>query len=184
MQRRHFLAATSTLIVVGAETRTRIARAEPPESNCDKVHAIDIPDGTTFPHSVSFQIGRSDLARGDRIVIEEVLGTRRTFEVGGIYLVRGTCSLGSEDTATLNANVTATARGEGCTSGNPRGRKAVRSGNGELRARHADPIRGLAARLAGERRTVEDGRVLRGRRLPPRVGTARPSRGERPASGR
>ncbi len=142
MQRRRYLGAAGAILAVTASIETHAALADPfrlpsPRS-CDRVHNIDIPDGTQFQHVVPFQVGRIDLEHGDRIVITEVLGTRPTFEVDGIYLVRGEYVLSSAESATLNLNVTATTPGEGCTSGNPRGRKLVRGGSGTFEL--ASPI--------------------------------------------
>jgi hypothetical protein len=105
---------------------------------CKKVFDVTVPDDTQFPYTLEFELGRSDLRARDEIVIKEVLGTRPQFEVGGIYLVRGTYVLDSVDEARLSFTVTATRAGEGCTGGNPRGALKVRRGKGTFEV--ASPI--------------------------------------------
>jgi len=102
-----------------------------PPAGCTRVHDVSVPKGTQFPHAVGFAIGRSDLKPDDRIVIEEVRGTRPSFEVGGIYLVRGKYTLGSRADARLSLTVTTRTPGD-CTKGNGRGVLDVRRGSGSF----------------------------------------------------
>lgn len=51
--------------------------------------------------AVPFELGKSDLAAGDAIVITAVESASPAFEAGGTYTVRGTYQLASADTATL-----------------------------------------------------------------------------------
>jgi hypothetical protein len=134
--------AVLALGTLGASVETHVARADPRPQGCNKVHNLDFPDSTRFPYVVPFQVGKTDLGAGDDIVIKEVLGTKPSFEVGGIYLVRGEYRLGSADESPLYLNVTATARGEGCTSGNPRGQIVVRRGAGTFELASPIPYEG------------------------------------------
>lgn len=117
-----------------------VVHAKPQRGRCKKYVDITFPETTRFPHEVSFGVGESDVRhhRGDKIVIREVRGTRATFEVGGIYLVRGEYTLRSVDKAVLVFSTTARLPGEGCTKGNPRGRVAITRGSGTFEV--ASPI--------------------------------------------
>ena len=77
-----------------------------------------VAPGTVFSHDVSFEIGATDLPPGDSIRILQVLGTASTFEVGGVYRVRGEYTLQSADDARIALTVSATEPGFGCTHGN------------------------------------------------------------------
>jgi hypothetical protein len=54
-----------------------------------------------FPHVISFELGASGFAHGDQIIITSVRGDRKHIEAGGGYLVEGTYTLASYDSAML-----------------------------------------------------------------------------------
>jgi hypothetical protein len=106
-------------------------KAESPrgEERCRPIDA-SVPTQTQFPHAVDFELGRTNLRSGDRVDIKEVRGTRPGFEKGGMYVVRGEYTLVSADQASLGFSVTASQRGEGCTTGNGRATQVVQRGSG------------------------------------------------------
>jgi len=55
------------------------------------------PVGRQFRHRVPFEIGRTEIADGNAITIEEVRGTRPAIEVGGMYIVTGTYKFAADD---------------------------------------------------------------------------------------
>lgn len=114
-----------------AQGERRIAQRSP--GGC---RDATIPEGTSFPHHVDFEVGRTDVVSGDRIVITEILGSRATFEKGGVYLVRGEYTLSSADDAMLAFYVTATRREDACSTGNPRGHRNIRRGSGTFELAH------------------------------------------------
>lgn len=86
----------------------------------------EIPDtASDYPHSVSFVSNTprwGQFQPGDRIVITSVRGDRERFEVGGHYLVEGTYTLASMDSATLSVSITVpTATSPGARSPIPTG---------------------------------------------------------------
>lgn len=99
-------------------------------SGCKRVLDTDFPDNTAFRYAVDYELGATNVKTDDQIVINEVRGTEPSFEVGGIYLVKGRYTLASAPNATLLLSVTATERGEGCTSGNGRASVQVDKGAG------------------------------------------------------
>jgi hypothetical protein len=131
--------ATFAFVVPAARADDFVPPAWPKRpSACERVVDISFPDDTTFPYTLDFATGRTDLRDGDRIVIREVRGTRPTFEVGGIYLVRGEYTLASLPETRLRLTVTASRRGDGCTKGNGRGTVSVSRGSGTFEL--ASPI--------------------------------------------
>lgn len=68
-------------------------------SSPTKVSDDAAPDSQT--KSVDFVLGKTNLANGDQIEIQSVTTTGTGFEVGAMVTVKGTCTLNSEDAATL-----------------------------------------------------------------------------------
>jgi len=54
-----------------------------------------------FPHHIQFELGASGFFPGDQIIISEVRGDREHIEPGGSYLVEGSYTLASADSADL-----------------------------------------------------------------------------------
>jgi hypothetical protein len=91
---------------------------QPPEQPRPSPGTKDENRGTTieerFAYVLKFdKLGKTGFAEGDRITITEIRGTRRRFEVGGTYLVRGTYTLGSRDRALLAVYTTVAATSPG-----------------------------------------------------------------------
>jgi len=107
-------------------------------SRCRKTIDVTIPEGTQMTMPVAFDVGRTNTRPGDRITITEISGTRPDFAIGGTYLVRGEYTLASADEAVLGFSVTALDPGDGCTSGNPRGKVHITRGSGKFEL--ANPI--------------------------------------------
>ena len=109
-----------------AELRERAAqpvRVEvAPELACGDA---SVPAGTTLDDAVAFTPGETTLRPGDRIVVREIRGDHPAFVEGGSYVARGEYELSSADEAILGFTV----RG-GCTTGNARGRLAIKRGKG------------------------------------------------------
>jgi hypothetical protein len=106
--------------------------AQSAKPKCSKVHDDSVPEGTTFPNVLSFELGKNDLTAFDSIVIKEVRSTIDRFDVGGMYLVRGEYTLSSAAEAHIVLSVSATAKGEGCTTGTRQGRVAIKRGTGKF----------------------------------------------------
>jgi hypothetical protein len=64
-----------------------------------------LPPPVDFPYSVQFAQGEGQLKKGDTIAVSDVRGTTSRFAKGNIYLLRGKCTLASQDRATLAAMV-------------------------------------------------------------------------------
>src|SRR5262249_21207100 len=120
-----FATAGLLLMLVPCIATPRDAFAKRTASQCEKLLDATVPEATRFDHEVDFDIGATNLPKVDSIVIREVRGTGEGFEVGQFYLVRGDYSLGSTDEAVLHVSVAASRRGEGCTTGNSRGRVKI-----------------------------------------------------------
>lgn len=103
---------------------------------------VNVPPSTQFPFVVDVERGSTSIKAGDAIEIREVRGTRQKLERGGIYLVRGSYTLGSADEARLLFSVTAERPGEGCTSGNSRGSMRVSKGSGVFELATVVPYQG------------------------------------------
>jgi hypothetical protein len=107
-----------------------VASAGGGDARCERVLDASIPAGTTFPHLVPYELGKTRLSDGDQITISEVRGTRPQFEQGGIYLVKGSYVLASGDEGTIAFTVTSARPREGCTRNNDRGHQKVKRGTG------------------------------------------------------
>ncbi len=131
-----------------AELRGRLAErqaATTPTSQASRESVMDkvlgrtctpldttFPNKTTFDNAVAFDVGRSDVHGGDRIVITDVHGTAPELAQHGVYVVRGEYTLASADEAAITFTVTATNPNEGCTKDNPRARQTVKKGSGKF----------------------------------------------------
>jgi beta-lactamase regulating signal transducer with metallopeptidase domain len=60
-------------------------------------------------HKVNFELGQNDLPAGDKITIDEVIGTSDQIVRGNVYQVKGTYKLASADQATIAAYTTVNA---------------------------------------------------------------------------
>lgn len=58
-------------------------------------------DETEFPYFIQAELGATEFAPGDNIVITSVRGDRQHIEVGGHYLLEGSYTLGSAESADL-----------------------------------------------------------------------------------
>ncbi len=65
--------------------------------------------GDNLSHVVHFELGRTQLPEGDKIIIDEVRGTSETMTAGNMYEVKGTYTLNSADKAMLAAYTTVNA---------------------------------------------------------------------------
>ncbi|HEY3912885.1 MAG TPA: hypothetical protein VGN61_00245, partial [Verrucomicrobiae bacterium] len=53
----------------------------------------------SFTHEIPFELGASGFADGDKITITSVRGDRKHIEAGGSYIVEGTYTLNSAESA-------------------------------------------------------------------------------------
>ncbi len=77
--------------------------------NVDSNGWVQVPSGPPLPNfnfNVPFQLGWSYFPPGDSIKIAQVLGTKPTIKIGGMYLIRGTYTLKSASQALLATWVT------------------------------------------------------------------------------
>ena len=103
-------------LVLGLAATTMVACATAPRDASQ-------PSDVGSPGPVPFEMGLSDFAPGDSIVVTEVLGNSPAFKVGETYRVRGRYVLGSRDSADMSA---------WCMNGESEGdrRRVVRRGSG------------------------------------------------------
>ena len=86
-----------------------------------------------FQYRVPLEIGKTWSAGADRLTITEIWGTRPRVEVGGCYLVRGTCELASADSGEVFFHV----KGPSNVGGDLDVQKAaVRRGRGTFSVMH------------------------------------------------
>jgi hypothetical protein len=63
-------------------------------------------DADAFPHRIALELGAVEFAPGDAIVIESIHGNRPHLEVGGRYVIAGTYTLASANSARLGWSIT------------------------------------------------------------------------------
>jgi hypothetical protein len=83
------------------------------------VAATALNAAPSFTHEIPFELGASGFAPGDKITITSVRGDRKHIEPGGSYLVEGTYTLNSSDSAELALF---------CTTRGPSGSTSVQEG--------------------------------------------------------
>lgn len=91
---------------------------------------------------VRFATYRSNFARGDSIVIEQIKATSSDWHKGDTVFVRGRYTLGSSARATLAIFVTAKNPGDGRSSGGPRQTMRIDRGTGEFELECTLPYEG------------------------------------------
>jgi hypothetical protein len=89
-------------------------------------------DADLFPYKIPVALGANEFAPGDNIVIASLRGDRPHLEIGGRYLLEGTYTLASLDSANLSWSIT-TRGPSGPTPTQASANAAVRSGKGEFR---------------------------------------------------
>jgi hypothetical protein len=94
-------------------------------------NAITNDTASDFPRAVTYELGASEFAPGDRITIEELRGTSDRIVPGGEYCVTGTYTLNSQDEADLSFFATTTNRN--ATPVDPRQTVRVKKGTGAFR---------------------------------------------------
>ncbi len=95
------------LIAMAAITPWRLVAEDREQSEKPKVAASQA--GYDLSQVVKFEIGQTQLPKGDSITIEEVRGTADTMTAGNLYEVKGTYVLNSADKAMLAAFTTVNA---------------------------------------------------------------------------
>ncbi len=89
-------------------------------------------DADLFPYTIPVTLGAAEFAPGDGIVIASLRGDRPHLEIGGRYLLEGTYTLASLDSANLSCSITT--RGPGSpTPTQESANDAVRRGTGKFR---------------------------------------------------
>ncbi len=118
------------------------AKATPGGASCTQMFDTSVPAGTVFGDPLAFDVGATDFAPGDAITITEVKGTRKAFEVGGVYLVRGEYVLASADRSEIAFTITTPRPGE-CTRGDRRNVATVARGSGKFEVASSMPYAGF-----------------------------------------
>ncbi len=89
-------------------------------------------DADLFPYVIPVELGAAEFAPGDSIVIASLRGDRPHLEIGGRYLLEGTYTLASLDSANLSWSIT-TRGPSGPTPIQASANDAVRRGPGKFR---------------------------------------------------
>ena len=110
LSRTHFMTSAGMvfLIAMVAITPWRLVAEDHEQSDKPKV-ADASRAGYDLSHVVKFEIGQTQLPKGDSITIEEVRGTSDAMTAGNLYEVKGTYVLNSADKAMLAAFTTVNA---------------------------------------------------------------------------
>jgi hypothetical protein len=97
MRIRNCVACLVLLLIVSLGVRSRAVQ-EPVKSE----HSLS--------HFVRFEIGGTQFRDGDRITIDEIHGTSERIEPGNLYEIKGTYTLASHDSASLDTEITSSDR--------------------------------------------------------------------------
>ncbi len=122
----------------------RATRSIPATAERASATGVDasVPPGTRFTYDVAVAPTTSNLETGDAVTITSVRGTRGDLEPGGGYVVRGTYTLASADSATLALNVTAVRSGAGHSRSDGQDELVVKRGSGSFEPRKRMPYPG------------------------------------------